>query len=95
MHHAEQLLCRNVERFPGGLVFKAHRLWYPSILGLRVMKKKRRRDRGKDGGDPDSLLRHSTLGLRVIKLGGKETVAKMVEIQTLLCTDTSGFFSFT
>ena len=39
----EQLLRRNVKRFRGGLVFKAHRLLYHSTLGLRVIKKKRRR----------------------------------------------------
>jgi len=32
-----------VQRFRGGLVFKAHRLLYHSTLGLRVIKKKRRR----------------------------------------------------
>ena len=37
----EQLLRRNVNRFRGGLVFKAHRLVYHSTLGLRVMKKKK------------------------------------------------------
>jgi len=31
-----------VKRFRGGLVFNAHRLLYPSTLGLRVIKKKRR-----------------------------------------------------
>ena len=31
---------RNVQRFRGGLVFKAHRLLYHSTLGLRVIKKK-------------------------------------------------------
>ena len=31
---------RNVKRFRGGLVFKAHRLLYLSTLGLRVIKKK-------------------------------------------------------
>ena len=33
---SEQLLCRYVKRFRGGLVFKAHRLVYHSILGSRV-----------------------------------------------------------
>ena len=37
----EQLLRRNVKRFRGGLVFKAHRLLYHSTLGLRVIKKRR------------------------------------------------------
>ena len=32
----EQLLGKNVKRFRGGLVFKAHRLLYHSALGLRV-----------------------------------------------------------
>ena len=32
----EQPLSRNVERFQGGLVFKAHRLMYHSTLGSRV-----------------------------------------------------------
>jgi len=36
------LLHSNVQRFRGGLVFKAHRLVYHSTLGLRVIKKKRR-----------------------------------------------------
>ena len=31
-----QLLRRNVKRFRGGLVCKAHRLLYHSTLGLRV-----------------------------------------------------------
>ena len=37
----EQLLYRNVHWFPGGLVFKAHKLVYHSTLGLRVIKKKK------------------------------------------------------
>jgi len=41
----EQLLRRNVKRFQGGLVLKAHRLVYHSTLGWRVIKKKRRRCR--------------------------------------------------
>ena len=36
-----QLLRRNVKRFRGGLVFKAHRIVYHSTLGLRVIKKKK------------------------------------------------------
>jgi len=35
-------LRRNVKRFRGGLVFKAHRLVYHSALGLRVIKKKKK-----------------------------------------------------
>jgi len=35
---------RNAKRFRGGLVFKAHRLVYHSTLGLRVIKKKKRRE---------------------------------------------------
>ena len=38
---AKVLLRRNVKRFRGGLVFKAHRLLYHSTLGWRVIKKKR------------------------------------------------------
>jgi len=37
-----QLLSRNVERFRGGLVFKAHRFLYNSTLGSRFMREKRR-----------------------------------------------------
>ena len=36
----EELLYGIVQRFRGGLVVKAHRLWYLSTLGLRVKKKK-------------------------------------------------------
>ena len=39
--HSEQLLHRNVQRFRGGLVFKAHRLLHHSTLALRVIKKKK------------------------------------------------------
>ena len=35
--------CRNVQRFQRGLVFKAHRPLYHSSLGLKVIKKKKRR----------------------------------------------------
>jgi len=38
----EQLLHRSVQRFRGGLVFKAHRLLYHSTLGLSVIKKKKK-----------------------------------------------------
>ena len=41
-----QLLHRNVKRFRGGLVFKAHRWLYPSTLGSRVIKKKKRKNGG-------------------------------------------------
>ena len=37
----EQVLSRNVERFRGGLEFKAHKLVYHSTRGSRVMKKKK------------------------------------------------------
>ena len=37
----EQLLYKNMQRFRGGLVFKAHRRLYHSTLGLRVIKKKK------------------------------------------------------
>ena len=36
-----QLLQRNVQRFRGGLVFKAHRLVYHATLGLRVIQRER------------------------------------------------------
>jgi len=39
--YTQQLLYRNVQRFRGGLVFKAHRLVYHSTLGLRVTKRER------------------------------------------------------
>ena len=38
----EQLLHTNMQRFRGGLVFKAHRHLYHSTLGLRVIKKKKK-----------------------------------------------------
>jgi hypothetical protein len=42
-----QLLCKNVKRSRGGLVFKVDRLVYHSTLGLRVIKKRRRRGSNK------------------------------------------------
>ena len=38
----KKLSRRNVKRFRGGLVFKAHRLLYHSILGSRIKKKKKK-----------------------------------------------------
>jgi len=35
-------VTRDVLRFRGGLVFKAHRLVYHSTLGVRVIKKKKK-----------------------------------------------------
>jgi len=40
--YAPYLLHRNLHRFRGGLVFKAHRLLYYSTLGLRVIRKKKK-----------------------------------------------------
>ena len=40
------VLYINVQRFRGRLVFKAHRLLYHSTLGLRVMKKKKKKKNG-------------------------------------------------
>jgi len=37
-----------VQRFRGGLVFKAHRRVYHSTLGLRVIKKAHNMDEGED-----------------------------------------------
>ena len=42
----EQLLRRNVERFRGGIVWKAHRLLYHSTLGTRVIKKNKKTEHG-------------------------------------------------
>ena len=39
----------DVQRFRGGLVFKAHRLLYHSTLGLRVIKKKKKSDDDETG----------------------------------------------
>jgi len=41
--NTKQLLRRNVKRFRGGLVFEALRLLYHSTLGLRVIKKKKKK----------------------------------------------------
>jgi len=54
----EQLLHRNVQRFRGGLVCKAHRLLYHSTLGLRVIKKKKRPAKGGASCRPNSV--HTT-----------------------------------
>ena len=42
---SEQPLGRNVKRFRGGLVFKAHIWLYHSTLGSRVIKKKKKKCR--------------------------------------------------
>ena len=46
-----------VKRFRGGLLFKAHRLLYHSTLGLRVIKKKKKKYAGLGfNGPPSSEL---------------------------------------
>ena len=42
LQERQVLLHRNVQRFQGGLVFKAHRLLCHSTLALRVIKKKKK-----------------------------------------------------
>ena len=49
---SEQLLSRNVERFQGGLVFKAHRSLYHSTLRSRITKKRKE-------GIPAPNIQHS------------------------------------
>jgi len=46
-------LHTRVQRFRGGLVFQAHRLWYHSTLGLRVIKKReeKKKSRPESGHD--------------------------------------------
>ena len=43
----EQLLSRNVERFRGGLVSKAHRLLCHSTVGSKAIKKKKKKKKKK------------------------------------------------
>ena len=45
----EQLPHINVQRFRGGFVCKAHRLVYHSTLGLRVIKKKKKKGTSAEG----------------------------------------------
>ena len=50
--HGCRVLHRNVQRFRGGLVLKAHRLLYHSTLGLRVINKKRKKKKKKKKKGP-------------------------------------------
>jgi len=45
-----------VQRFRGGLVFKAHRLVYHSSVGLRVIKKRRRITEDRDRGAHEEVV---------------------------------------
>jgi len=62
-----ELLRRNVKRFRGGVVSKAHRLLYHSTLGLSVIKKKKTEvEDGRPPGrgrvaSPPLSVDHSTL----------------------------------
>ena len=61
---AYQLFQKKLQRFRGGLVFKAHRLLYHSTLGSRVIKKKEMKNL-----DPESRLgSHCQIFFRVIAL---------------------------
>ena len=54
-----QLLHRNVQRFRGGLVLKAHRPLYHSTVDLRVIKKKKKKK--PPTRDPCALSRWSVV----------------------------------
>jgi len=49
MNKGANLLYRNVPWIRGGLVFKSHRLLYHSTLGLRVIKKKKKKSQWLQG----------------------------------------------
>ena len=73
MEQDAQLLRRNVKRFRGGLVFKAHRLLFDSTLGSRVITKKKRR-RTMPAGEASGKLRDASpsapsSAIRVLGLG--------------------------
>ena len=51
----EQLLDRNVQRFRGGLVFKAPRLLHHSTLGMSVMMTKKKKMNEVQGRLPSRL----------------------------------------
>jgi len=55
--------------FRGRLVFKAHRLWYHSTLGLRVIKKKKEEDGVVRLGRPVRVLRDRIQGFGFWVLG--------------------------
>jgi len=55
-----------VNLFRGGLVFKAHRLLYHSILGLRVIKKKRKFQNILISPTPDHTLCFQLLELELV-----------------------------
>jgi len=56
-----------VQRFRGGFVFKAHRLLHRSILGLRVIKKKKKKDCEEDArGHEDNSIRSCYRGTSLI-----------------------------
>jgi hypothetical protein len=67
-----QLLGRNVKRFRGGLVFKAHRLLYPSTLHSRVIRRRRKGDlvsvEGKAGISPARFGRGKAVQHRDLSL---------------------------
>ena len=69
----EHLLNRSVQRFRGGLVFKAHRLFNHSTLGLRVIKKKKKpetrdtKPEARDTGPETRNLKPETINPETIR----------------------------
>ena len=57
----QEVLRRNVKRFRGGLVLKAHRLVYHSRLSSRVKKKKKQKKKEKQGRAPPPKRLHVNL----------------------------------
>jgi len=55
----------------GGLVFKAHRLWYHSTLGLRVIKKKKPTKREASKPKAFFLKKRDTLAFGALRRGKK------------------------
>jgi len=58
------LLYKNVQRFRGGLVFKAHRLVYHSTLGSRVIIKKKK---APPPEEQPPIPSHPSLGVHLVK----------------------------
>jgi len=76
----EQLLSRDVKRFRGGLVFKADRLLYHSTLGLRVIKKKKKRSTSMAGGPSSHQQSHGRSFPRKIRYRVTSLIRKRADL---------------
>ena len=92
-------VAEHVQRFRGDLVFEAHRLWYHSTLGSRVINKKKKKKRSwprpSADSDPQADCKSPRLFVFTFDTGDERPLSlKLSNFLNLKSNDTYGFASY-